>query len=121
MFSGHASVLMVLLLYWLSRVGAAAPPRGAALIRRLQLLTILCFGAGILAIIGNRAHYTVDVLVALYTVAGIWWSHAHFWQRHVTGTARFPGLNCNYWALGIAAPPDGAWVAMAKEGSSHWY
>lgn len=94
MFSGHATTLMVMLLYWLTRQGPYT-----TLVQYLRQLTIVCFLAGVLAIIGNRAHYTVDIVVAIYTVMGIWWSHSYFWRLYVVDKGDLPGLTFNYRAF----------------------
>lgn len=39
-------------------------------------LTLLVLG--VLSIILNRTHYTVDVLVGIYVPIGVWFVHMHF-------------------------------------------
>lgn len=90
-FSGHTAVLVVMLLYWLSHEGPAA-----RLTRYFRHATLMFFLAGIWAILANRAHYTVDIVVAVYTSAGVWWSHAYFWQTLIAAKGRFVSASVKY-------------------------
>ncbi|PJF16622.1 hypothetical protein PSACC_03619 [Paramicrosporidium saccamoebae] len=79
LFSGHMIMLTIIGLYWLSH----QPSFYHQIAAILKKCTLLLFFAGIWAILANRTHYTIDILVAIYTGAGIWWSFAYFWQNHL--------------------------------------
>ncbi len=84
MFSGHAGIMTTLLLFWASH---PVPPGGAAWTARavtvvaMRAFSAACMALGFWAILANRTHYAVDVLISAYVSCGIWWSHAHFWAR----------------------------------------
>lgn len=65
----------------------------AAILRRG---TLLCLLGGCWAILANRSHYTVDIVLAIFIVLGVWWSHAHFWHTLVLVPGRFPSLTLLY-------------------------
>jgi len=81
MFSGHTSALAIFSLYWISQ----SSERFKHLVNVIRLMVCSSFFFGIWAIIANRAHYTIDVLVAVYVCAGTWWSHAYFLERYFPG------------------------------------
>lgn len=80
-FSGHMTLLTVFSLYWLSY--GLVPLPLSKLGKLCRSITFSCFLCGGWVILANRAHYTVDLAIAVYTCAGIWWSYAYFWQEYV--------------------------------------
>jgi hypothetical protein len=72
-------MLTIMGLYWLSHQPSFYRQTAAI----LKKFTLFFFFAGIWAILANRTHYTIDILVAIYTGAGIWWSFAYFWQNYL--------------------------------------
>lgn len=38
---------------------------------------------GAAIIIANRAHYTIDVLIAIYIGIGVWYVFGYFWNERV--------------------------------------
>lgn len=82
MFSGHTAFLTIVILYWLTY--KEVPSRVAA--RLIPLLTMFnaLFYWGILwAIMANRTHYSMDMLVATYAVVGLWFTWDFWWERLV--------------------------------------
>lgn len=81
-FSGHMSLLTIFLLYaWSTQCQQDSSKPGKK--RRLSLLLFrsvvsACLVGGTWAILANRTHYTVDLVVAVYTCATLWYAHAHF-------------------------------------------
>lgn len=78
-FSGHAAVCTLFSLYWLY-VKPTTRNIAFHLLRTLIWLTAL---AEMWAIIANRSHYTVDVIVAIYVSTGVFFSWTHFWEKQV--------------------------------------
>ncbi|KAJ2003107.1 hypothetical protein GGI04_003084 [Coemansia thaxteri] len=56
--------------------------------RVLTTLAFMLSVAGSLVVIANRAHYTIDVLLAWYIAPGSWYTVAWFWFWHVTRKGR---------------------------------
>lgn len=80
-FSGHVSLLTILFLYaWGVRSLRDKHESGKTRPSLFLLRTIasVCLLGGTWAILANRAHYTVDLVVAFYTCAALWYAHAHF-------------------------------------------
>ncbi|KAJ2510496.1 hypothetical protein H4217_007843 [Coemansia sp. RSA 1939] len=81
-YSGHTLIFVMCAMVWTS----FAPK---TLLGRT--LTTLVWGlciAGSLVVIANRAHYTIDVLLAWYIAPGAWYTVAWFWYWHVTRKGR---------------------------------
>ena len=92
-FSGHTTALTVCTLYWLvADVGRA---------RFLRWMVVMCFVGGIWAILANRAHYTVDILLAVYIVVPLWFAHAHLWNTLIVPQRRFEPLFAHYRPMRI--------------------
>lgn len=89
-FSGHTMMMTFCFLFWLSTSKRSLcsvkklteNPSSQRLVMALLILmrieSFLAMIAGIMMILLNRAHYTVDVVVAIYVACGLWWSHAYF-------------------------------------------
>ncbi|KAJ2874672.1 hypothetical protein H4R27_006475 [Coemansia aciculifera] len=81
-YSGHTLIFVVCSLVWSS----FAPRNWVG-----RILTAFIYGlaiAGSLIVIANRAHYTIDVLLAWYIAPGAWYTVAWFWFWHVTKKGR---------------------------------
>ncbi|KAJ2161133.1 hypothetical protein GGF46_001723 [Coemansia sp. RSA 552] len=81
-YSGHTLIFVVCAMTWTS-----FSPR--TVVGRILTLCAWCLcGAGSLVVIANRAHYTIDVLLAWYIAPGAWYTVAWFWYWHVTKKGR---------------------------------
>ncbi|KAJ1953339.1 hypothetical protein GGI12_006034, partial [Dipsacomyces acuminosporus] len=81
-YSGHTLIFVICSMVWAS----FAPKNWIG-----RIGTTLMFGiaiAGSLVVIANRAHYTIDVLLAWYIAPGSWYVVAWFWYWHVTKMGR---------------------------------
>ncbi len=79
MFSGHTAFLTTLLLYWLTN--REVPTRTSARLIPLFTMLMLLFYWGMLwAIMANRTHYSMDMLVATYAVVGLWFTFDYWWE-----------------------------------------
>ncbi|KAJ2448400.1 hypothetical protein GGF42_005120 [Coemansia sp. RSA 2424] len=81
-YSGHTLIFVVCSMVWAS----FAPRNWVG-----RILTTFVFGlsiAGSFIVIANRAHYTIDVLLAWYIAPGAWYTVAWFWYWHVTKKGR---------------------------------
>lgn len=87
---------MVMLLHWIRYEERFAMTILAVHLRRLAFLCLL---GGCWAILANRSHYTVDVILAIFIVMGVWWSHAYFWRHMVLLSGRCPSLTLLYRPL----------------------
>ncbi|KAJ2778334.1 hypothetical protein H4R18_004665 [Coemansia javaensis] len=81
-YSGHTLIFVVCAMTW-----ASFAPRTAAGRALTAAAWALCV-AGSLVVIANRAHYTIDVLLAWYIAPGAWHTVAWFWYWHVTRKGR---------------------------------
>ena len=88
MFSGHATVGTLFALYWFSVV----PVERFAAYDVLRSVNWVGAAAEMLVIIANRAHYTVDVAVAIYTSIGVYFTFAYTWHLHITMHGRLTDL-----------------------------
>lgn len=88
MFSGHATVGTLFALYWLSVV----PVKRDAVYHLLRGVNWVAAAAEMLVIIANRAHYSVDVAVAIYTSIGVYFTFAYAWHIHITARSRLTDL-----------------------------
>ncbi len=66
MFSGHALMLTIACLYWMRLSSMPG-----------VVFSLLALAGGIAAIVANHTHYTVDVVVAVYTAVGVWFTVSH--------------------------------------------
>jgi len=80
MFSGHAVVGTLFSLYWLF----VNPVERNIIFQFLRTMVWTSSIAELWAIIANRSHYSVDVIVAIYTSTGVFFSFSYFWDKHVT-------------------------------------
>ncbi|KAG0089235.1 sphingomyelin synthase [Podila epicladia] len=73
MFSGHTVIFVISALVWTSH-GYHRFPRRYRWLAWIVMLFVwaLCIGSALI-VIANRAHYTVDVLVAFYVAGGNWY------------------------------------------------
>ncbi|KAJ1787457.1 hypothetical protein IW139_001598 [Coemansia sp. RSA 353] len=81
-YSGHTLIFVVCAMVWTS----FAPKNivGRVLTTCAWALCV----AGSLIVIANRAHYTIDVLLAWYIAPGAWYTVAWFWYWQVTKKGR---------------------------------
>jgi hypothetical protein len=56
------------------------PRKTDILLSCLKIYALVATIAGILAVIASHAHYTVDIVVAIYTAVTVWYAHAYFWS-----------------------------------------
>ncbi|PVU98360.1 hypothetical protein BB559_001643 [Furculomyces boomerangus] len=85
-YSGHTTVYAICFLTWFS----FAPKN---LFGRISTFLIGCLAiAGSVIIIANRAHYTIDVLLAWYISVGAWYSVAWVWFWQITKKGRLLAL-----------------------------
>ncbi|KAJ2612944.1 hypothetical protein H4S08_002479 [Coemansia sp. RSA 1365] len=81
-YSGHTLIFVVCAMMWTS----FAPKN---LVGRVMTTCAWCLCiAGSLIVIANRAHYTIDVLLAWYIAPGAWYTVAWFWYWHITKKGR---------------------------------
>lgn len=83
-FSGHASLLTIFFLYaWTVRSRQDGPdgPKTRPSLRLFRAMSSVSLLGGSWAILANRAHYTVDLVVAIYTCATLWFVQAHVSQQ----------------------------------------
>ncbi|KAJ2086379.1 hypothetical protein IW138_005750 [Coemansia sp. RSA 986] len=81
-YSGHTLIFVMCAMAWASF--APKTILGRSLLSFIWALSI----AGSLIVIANRAHYTIDVLLAWYIAPGAWYTVAWFWYWHVTKKGR---------------------------------
>ncbi|KAJ2399951.1 hypothetical protein GGI23_002342 [Coemansia sp. RSA 2559] len=81
-YSGHTLIFVMCAMAW-----ASFAPKTALGRSLLAFVWELCI-AGSLIVIANRAHYTIDVLLAWYIAPGAWYTVAWFWYWHVTRKGR---------------------------------
>ncbi|KAI8320784.1 hypothetical protein GQ54DRAFT_262925 [Martensiomyces pterosporus] len=81
-YSGHTLIFVICAMVWAS----FAPKNWGG---RILTFFMFCLSiAGSLVVIANRAHYTIDVLLAWYIAPGSWYTVAWFWYWHVTKKGR---------------------------------
>ncbi|KAG0301672.1 hypothetical protein BGZ98_008145 [Dissophora globulifera] len=92
MFSGHTVIFVISALTWTSHGYHRFPHhlRWLACII-LTLVWCLCIGSAII-VIANRAHYTVDVLVAFYVAAGNFYFLTYVFERYIEDKGRLRDL-----------------------------
>ncbi|RKP39367.1 PAP2 superfamily C-terminal-domain-containing protein, partial [Dimargaris cristalligena] len=71
MFSGHTTIFVLCTMVWISHA-----PRNMLGIVGTFIILAVCV-AGSIVVIANRAHYTMDVLVAWYISIGTWFTVSH--------------------------------------------
>ncbi|ORX74995.1 hypothetical protein DL89DRAFT_254751 [Linderina pennispora] len=81
-YSGHTLIFVISAMAWSSFSPRNWIGRGLTF-----FVWCLCI-AGSLIVIANRAHYTIDVLLAWYIAPGCWYVAAWFWYWHVTKKGR---------------------------------
>ncbi|KAJ2723489.1 hypothetical protein GGI07_002613 [Coemansia sp. Benny D115] len=81
-YSGHTLIFLVCALVW-----SSFAPRSWLGRSLTALMWAICI-AGSLVVIANRAHYTIDVLLAWYIAPGAWYVVAWFWYWHITRKGR---------------------------------
>ncbi|KAJ1911613.1 hypothetical protein IWQ60_010053 [Tieghemiomyces parasiticus] len=77
MFSGHTTIFVLCTMVWVSHA-----PRNWIGIVCTFLIATVCI-AGSLVVVANRAHYTMDILVAWYVSVSVWFTVSHFWDTQV--------------------------------------
>ncbi|KAG0210963.1 hypothetical protein BGX28_008671 [Mortierella sp. GBA30] len=92
MFSGHTVIFVISALVWTSHGYHRFPHR----LRWLAWICMifvwcLCIGSAFI-IIANRAHYTVDVLVAFYVAGGNFYLWTYIFDRYIQDKGRLKDL-----------------------------
>ncbi|KAG0350748.1 hypothetical protein BG005_009730 [Podila minutissima] len=92
MFSGHTVIFVISALVWTSH-GYHRFPRRLRWLGVLCLVFVwcLCIGSAIV-VIANRAHYTVDVLVAFYVAGGNFYIWTYVFDHYIEGRGRLRDL-----------------------------
>lgn len=85
-FSGHTVIYILCALIWISH-----GPKNKWGILGTFLISI---GAllGAFFVLANRAHYTIDVLLAIYIVIGVWFSVSYFFEKYLVQAKRLQEL-----------------------------
>ncbi|KAJ1720945.1 hypothetical protein LPJ53_004469 [Coemansia erecta] len=81
-YSGHTLIFVICAMVWTSFAPKNLVGRGLT-----TFVWALCI-AGSLIVIANRAHYTIDVILAWYIAPGSWYTVAWFWYWHITKKGR---------------------------------
>ncbi|KAJ8655092.1 hypothetical protein O0I10_009299 [Lichtheimia ornata] len=101
MFSGHTVLFVICACVW-----TTYPPCNQR-IARVVISTIiwLLVLAGSAIVIMNRAHYTVDVLVAWYVGIGNWYIVQYFWKEQtcLTGKQYYKPVNNHHGVFSVLA------------------
>lgn len=92
MFSGHTIIFVISALVWTSH-GYHRFPRRLRWLAWICLLIVwaLCFGSAII-VIANRAHYTVDVMVAFYVAGGNFYIWTYVFDHYIEERGRLRDL-----------------------------
>jgi hypothetical protein len=92
MFSGHTVIFVISALVWTSH-GYHRFPRRLRWLAWICLLVVwaLCFGSAII-VIANRAHYTVDVMVAFYVAGGNFYIWTYVFDHYIEERGRLKDL-----------------------------
>ncbi|KAG0281226.1 sphingomyelin synthase [Linnemannia exigua] len=92
MFSGHTVIFVISALVWTSH-GYHRFPRRFRWLAWISLFLVwaLCFGSAII-VIANRAHYTVDVMVAFYVAGGNWYIFTYLFDHYIEERGRLKDL-----------------------------
>ncbi|KAF9942068.1 hypothetical protein BGZ75_001144 [Mortierella antarctica] len=92
MFSGHTVIFVISALVWTSH-GYHRFPHRLRWLAWMCLIFVwcLCIGSAII-VIANRAHYTVDVLVAFYVAGGNFYIWTHIFEHYIEGKGRLKDL-----------------------------
>jgi len=92
MFSGHTVIFVISALVWTSH-GYHRFPRRLRWLAWICMLIVwaLCFGSAII-VIANRAHYTVDVMVAFYVAAGNFYIWTYIFDHYIEDRGRLKDL-----------------------------
>ncbi|KAG0213209.1 sphingomyelin synthase [Mortierella sp. NVP41] len=92
MFSGHTVIFVISALVWTSH-GYHRFPRRLRWLAWICMFFVwaLCFGSAII-VIANRAHYTVDVLVAFYVAGGNWFIWTYIFDHYIEEKGRLRDL-----------------------------
>ncbi|KAF9975813.1 sphingomyelin synthase [Actinomortierella ambigua] len=92
MFSGHTVIFVISALVWSSHGYHRFPRRYRWLgIACVIFAWILCIGSALI-VIANRAHYTVDVLVAFYVAGGNWYIWTYVFDHYIEDMGRLQDL-----------------------------
>ncbi|KAF9415622.1 sphingomyelin synthase, partial [Podila epigama] len=92
MFSGHTIIFVISALVWTSH-GYHRFPRRFRWLAWICMLIVwgLCIGSALI-VIANRAHYTVDVMVAFYIAGGNWYILTYLFHRYIEDKGRLRDL-----------------------------
>ncbi|KAI9253858.1 PAP2 superfamily C-terminal-domain-containing protein [Phascolomyces articulosus] len=89
MFSGHTVLFVICACAWTTH-----SPVRRSFSRILVIFTVWTLvAAGSAIVIMNRAHYTVDVLVAWYVGIGNWYSINYLWNEHCIRKGYLKSIN----------------------------
>ncbi|KAG0047478.1 hypothetical protein BGZ83_007470, partial [Gryganskiella cystojenkinii] len=92
MFSGHTVIFVISALVWTSH-GYHRFPKRYRWLAWICLIIVwaLCFGSAII-VIANRAHYTVDVMVAFYVAGGNFYIWTYIFDHYIEEKGRLTDL-----------------------------
>ncbi|GJJ72405.1 hypothetical protein EMPS_04762 [Entomortierella parvispora] len=92
MFSGHTVIFVISALVWTSH-GYHRFPRRLRWLAWICMLFVwaLCFGSALI-VIANRAHYTVDVMVAFYVAGGNFYIWTYIFDHYIEDRGRLKDL-----------------------------
>ena len=88
MFSGHTVVLILFSIYWYEVI----PVKRDWTFRLMQMTIWGLAPIGVWIILANRAHYTVDIVMAIYISIGVWFYFTHLWEMNVLRMKRLRSL-----------------------------
>ncbi|KAG0252376.1 sphingomyelin synthase [Mortierella polycephala] len=92
MFSGHTIIFVISALVWTSH-GYHRFPRRLRWLAWIVMIFVwcLCIGSAFI-VIANRAHYTVDILVAFYVAGGNWYIWTYIFDHYIEEKGRLTDL-----------------------------
>ncbi|KAI7830757.1 hypothetical protein BC939DRAFT_438982 [Gamsiella multidivaricata] len=92
MFSGHTIIFVISALVWTSH-GYHRFPHRFRWLAWICLIFVwaLCIGSAVI-VLANRAHYTVDVLVAFYIAGGNFYIWTYVFERYIEDKGRLRDL-----------------------------
>ncbi|KAJ1656803.1 hypothetical protein IWQ61_003687 [Dispira simplex] len=86
-FSGHTIIFVLCTMVWVSH----APRNFTGFVGIFFALSVCV--AGTIIVVANRAHYTVDVLLAWYIGISVWFTVSRFWDGQIVRRGLFPTIN----------------------------
>ncbi|KAF9178469.1 sphingomyelin synthase [Haplosporangium sp. Z 767] len=117
MFSGHTVIFVISALVWTSH-GYHRFPRRLRWLAWIAMIFVwgLCIGSAFI-VIANRAHYTVDVLVAFYIAGGNWYIMTYIFDHYIEEKGRLTDLT-HPWGDGPDPRPHAQERARKRQAAS---